>query len=62
MARTLAMALSRYEVNALGKSEEVTPSFRQACEFDVLFKKNPDPVSGRISLMMAHSASSPSRN
>ena len=28
------MALSRYEVNGLGKSEEDTPSFRQACEFD----------------------------
>lgn len=34
LARTLAMAVSRYCIRQAHKEEEITPSFRQACEFD----------------------------
>ncbi|CAE7467314.1 unnamed protein product [Symbiodinium sp. CCMP2592] len=34
VARSVAMALSRYYINRIGKQGEVEPSFRQASEFD----------------------------
>ena len=35
VARTVAMALSQYYIAKEGKGGIITPSFRQACEFDV---------------------------
>ena len=34
VARSIAMALSRYYINRVGRTGQVRPSFRQACEFD----------------------------
>ena len=36
VARSVAMALSRFYINRIGQQGEVEPSFRQASEFDFL--------------------------
>ena len=43
LARTIAMAVSRHWIAKAGKTGEVMPSFRQACEFD-FFRGQPGSV------------------
>ena len=43
LARTIAMAVSRHWIAKAGKTGEVMPSFRQACEFD-FFRGQPGSI------------------